>query len=68
MRTAEVERLLDRARRDGGSEAIPQTLRTLIRDRALIGDAAGGQPLDALADTLIIARWLAARTARDVGE
>ena len=68
MRNAEVERLLDRARRDGGSEAIPPVLQTLIRDRALIGDAADRQPLDALADTLIIARWLSARTAGDLGE
>ena len=68
MRTAEVERLLDRARRDGGSEGIAPALQTLIRDRALGGDAADGRPLDALADTLIIARWLSARTAGDVGE
>ena len=68
MRNAEVERLLDRARRDSGSEAIPAALQTLIRDRALLGDAADGRPLDALADTLIIARWLSARTAGEVGE
>ena len=68
MRNAEVERLLDRARRDGGSEAIPPALQTLIRDRALLGGAADGRPLDALADTLIIARWLSARTAGDLGE
>ena len=68
MRTAEVERLLDRARRDGGSETIPGELRTLIRERALNADVADGRPLDALADTLIIARWLSARTAGDVGE
>ena len=68
MRNAEVERLLDRARRDGGSEIIPGELRTLIRDRAMNGNAAGGRPLDALADTLIIARWLSARTAGDLGE
>ena len=68
MRNAEVERLLDRARRDGGSEAIPPALQTLIRDRALLGEAADGRRLDALAETLIIARWLAARTAGEVGE
>ena len=32
MRNAEVDRLLDRARRGGGSEAIPGELRTLIRE------------------------------------
>lgn len=68
MRNAEVDRLLDRARRGGGSEAIPRELRTLIRDRAGIADTADGQPLEELADTLIIARWLSARTAGDLGE
>ena len=68
MRNAEVERLLDRARRDGGSEAIPPALQTLIRDRAMLGDAADDRPLDALAYTLIIARWLSARTAGELGE
>lgn len=68
MRNAEVDRLLDRARRGGGSEAISRELRTLIRVRAGIADTADGQPLEELADTLIIARWLSARTAGDVGE
>ena len=68
MRNAEVDRLLDRARRGGGSEAVPRELRTLIRDRAGIADTADGQPLEELADTLIIARWLSARTAGDLGE
>ena len=62
MRRAEVERMLDRARRDGGSKKIPRELRDLIRNRA------DGQRLDETADTLIIARWLAARTASDLGE
>ena len=68
MRNAEVDRLLDRARRGGGSEAIPRELRTLIRARAGIADTADGQPLEELADTLIIARWLSARTAGHLGE
>ena len=62
MRNAEVDRMLDRARRDGGGETISPELRDLIRDRA------DRQPLDELADTLIIARWLSARTANEVGE
>ena len=62
MRKAEVERMLDRARRDGGGKKIPLELRDMIRNRA------DGQPLYELADTLIIARWLAARTASDLGE
>ena len=62
MRKAEIERMLDRARRDGGSKTIPPELRTLVRERA------DRQPLAELADGMIIARWLAARTAADVGE
>ena len=62
MRKADVERTLARSRRSGGNKAIPADLRALIRERA------DNQPLAELADTLIIARWLAARTAADVGE
>ena len=61
MRTAEVERLLDRARSDGGSRAIPEELRALVRRRAKCSSLA------AVADALIIARWLSARTAGDLG-
>ena len=62
MLQAEVERMLDRARRDGGRGAISPELKTLVRERA------ARQPLAELADTLIIARWLSARTAADLGE
>ncbi len=62
MRNAEVDRMLDRARRDGGGKTISTELRDMIRDRS------DCQPLDELADTLIIARWLSARTANEVGE
>ena len=62
MRNAEVDRMLDRARRDGGGKTISPELRDMIRDRSAC------QPLDELADTLIIARWLSARTANEVGE
>ena len=62
MWRADVERTLDRARRNGGSKMISTELRALIRERA------DNQPLAELADALIIARWLAARTAADVGE
>ena len=80
MQAAEVERLLDRARRDGGREAIPDDLRRLIREQTGGGDlaerrdgiwereAAEPRPLAALADTLIVARWLSARTANELGE
>lgn len=62
MRKADVERTLDRARRSGGGRTIPAELRALIRERT------DNQSLAELADTLIIARWLAAHTAADVGE
>jgi CRISPR-associated protein Cmr2 len=60
MRQAEVYRMLDRARRAGGAEKIPADLQDRIAFRA------GEVPLAQLADTLIIARWLAARTRADV--
>ena len=62
MRAAEVNRLLERARRAGGSESIPDDLQRLIRARA------EEKPLKNLAETLIIARWLSARTEDDLGE
>ena len=62
MRSAEVRRMLDRARIRGGDGRIPEELQNLIVERAQT------QPLKALADTMIIARWLSARTAGDLGE
>ena len=62
MRSAEVQRMLDRARIRGGDGRIPDDRKGLIVERAQ------AQPLQALADTLIVARWLSARTADDVGE
>lgn len=61
MREAEVARMLDRARTEGGDTglAAPQ------RERILT--AARRQPLAELADTLILARWLSARTVADLG-
>ena len=61
MRAAEVTRMLARARTEAG-DPIPEHLRELIRERAAT------QPLRELADTLIVARWLSARTAGDLGE
>ncbi|AGA33144.1 CRISPR-associated RAMP Cmr2 [Thioalkalivibrio nitratireducens DSM 14787] len=60
MRAAEVQRMLDRARRAGGAEKISPELQDRIALRA------GVVPLAQLADTLIVARWLAARTRADV--
>lgn len=62
MRSAEIVRMLERARREGGSKNIPDNLQKLILSRAK------EQSLKDLADTLIIARWLSARTAGDLGE
>ena len=62
MRSAEIDRMLERARIEGGDERIPKELQELIQKRAK------KQSLKALADTLIIARWLSARTESDLGE
>ena len=62
MRKAEVERTLDRARTRGGNEPLT------VDNQALILKQVDQQPLDELANTLILARWLAARNAADLGE
>ncbi len=62
MRLAELQRALDRTRNKGGTEAIdPELARRLLR-------RAGTVPLGRLADTLVVARWLAARVAADLEE
>jgi len=62
MAVAEVRRTLSRAHREGGRERISAAM----RERVLA--EVERQPLDALADTLILARWLAARSATELGE
>lgn len=62
IRTAEVTRTLDRARIDGGRESLSGPIRRRILERV------DREPLVHLADTLILARWLSARTAADLGE
>lgn len=62
MTSAEVGRLLERARLQGGREEGADDLQELIAERARV------QPLRDLADMLIVARWLSARTAGDPGE
>ena len=64
MRNAEVRRMLDRARIRGGDGRIPGDLKDLIVEWARTQP----QPLKALSDTMIVARWLSARTAGDLGE
>lgn len=60
MRRAEVARMLDRARTHGGSERISDPMQANILKQAQ------EQPLAKLADTLIIARWLAARNGSEL--
>jgi len=62
MRFAEVGRILQRARTQAGQESIPKGLQELV------GELARRMPLHDLANTLIIARWLAARKASELGE
>ncbi|MBK1645222.1 type III-B CRISPR-associated protein Cas10/Cmr2 [Thiocapsa imhoffii] len=61
MREAEVARMLDRARTAGDSQPLEQE----HRERILT--ASRCPSLARLADTLILARWLSARTAADLG-
>lgn len=61
MRAAEVRRLLERARTDGGKPLAAEQ-REPIERRLAEGTLAQ------VADMLIVARWLAARTAAEVGE
>lgn len=61
MRRAEVARILDRARAAGGTEPLGESMRQLILQQS------AQQSLAILADTLILARWLSARTAADLG-
>ena len=70
MRKAEVARMLDRTRSEGGTKEVPKALRGLILAYACrpLREHARSQPLGELADTLILTRWLAARAAADLGE
>ena len=61
MREAEVRRLLHRARTVKGYKVAGE-------ERKLIERRIAEQPLAEVADLLIVARWLAARTAAEVGE
>jgi CRISPR-associated protein Cmr2 len=58
---AELDRLLMRARTERGEMLNPE-----LKER--LQASAGRHGLDQLADQLIVARWLAARDARDLGE
>jgi CRISPR-associated protein Cmr2 len=61
IHAAELSRTLSRARQRDGESDLPLDLQTFVTARAqLLG-------LAALADELMIARWLSARTAADIG-
>lgn len=60
MRAAEVRRMLDRARANG------QRIAPALAERVL--EQACKRPLADVADALILARWMAARQAGDLGE
>ncbi|MCG5531160.1 type III-B CRISPR-associated protein Cas10/Cmr2 [Halorhodospira halochloris] len=62
MSTAEVSRTLDRARTPKDGKALCAEVRDLILERTRV------EPLAELAESLILARWLAARNAADLGE
>lgn len=62
IRRSEVARMLDRARTENGSKALSTDVRGLILRLAR------SRPLSELADSLLMARWLSARTAADLGE
>lgn len=62
MQMAEVVRMLERARRQGGAEPLSGAMRERIQEEMT------RQSLAELADTLILARWLAARNAADLGD
>ena len=62
MRCAEVAWMLDRAQPDGETKELSKEISTLILEQVSC------QPLSQLADMLILTRWLAARTAADLGE
>jgi CRISPR-associated protein Cmr2 len=62
MRAAEVARMLDRARVEGGIRELRPEVRRLVQNRAT------QVSLAQLADSLILARWLSARVAADLGE
>ena len=67
---AEFLRLLERAQQRGGAEKVSETIRAELKDRQQIlrakKDKADPSGLFRLADELIIARWLAAKTSSDV--
>ena len=61
IHAAELARTLDRARQRGGEGELRKEMKALVTQRA---EQVG---LSQLADELIIARWLSARTQTDLG-
>ena len=65
---AELIRLLDRARERGGGKTISDVQRAALnaRRKSHVMDQADPTGLKRLADELILARWLSAKSARDI--
>lgn len=64
IRLAELERMLKKSRTNQGLE-IPKHIIKYLTDRA---KSIGLDKLDKLADELIVARWLAAKTQQELGK
>jgi len=69
---AEFFRLLTRAQQRGGAEKISEEIRDALKARQKIlrtkAEKADPSGLLRLANELIVARWLAAKTLRDVSD
>lgn len=61
IRRAELKRMLEQARTPTGNQICPKIIEQLTQRGEQIG-------LDKLADELIVARWLAAKTQKDLGK
>jgi len=62
IRTSELARLFERANLPGGDQKLPGQLKQILLAQAEVVS------LDELANQLTMARWLAARTANELGE
>ncbi len=62
IRTSELARLFERANQPGGDQKLPDSLKQMLLAQA------NAMTLDDLANQLTMARWLAAKTANDIGE
>jgi CRISPR-associated protein Cmr2 len=61
IRKSELERMLGRAKPANGDDQIPQTLKSQLLSQA------SRHSFDELANQLVLARWLSAKTTNDIG-